>query len=65
MQSFSYYTMPTAICRMMFFDFSNAFNTIQPAWLGNKLPAMQVQAPLISWILDYLSDVSEAAGFCV
>ncbi|KAI3371494.1 hypothetical protein L3Q82_024074, partial [Scortum barcoo] len=30
----------------MFFDFSSAFNTIQPALLNRKLLDMQVDAPL-------------------
>ncbi|KAI4889354.1 hypothetical protein NFI96_010285 [Prochilodus magdalenae] len=39
----------------MFFYFSSAFNTIQPAYLGDKLNVMQVDAPLVSWIVDYLT----------
>ncbi len=39
----------------MFFDFSSAFNTIRPALLGEKLTAMQVDSPLVSWIVDYLT----------
>lgn len=42
--------------RIMFFDFSSAFNTIQPSLLGEKLMAMQVDAPLVTWIMDYLTD---------
>ena len=40
----------------MFFDFSSAFNTIRPSLLGEKLTAMQVEAPIVSWINDYLMD---------
>lgn len=39
----------------MFFDFSSAFDTIGPALLGEKLMEMQVGAPLVSWIIDYLT----------
>ncbi|TWW54421.1 hypothetical protein D4764_0100770 [Takifugu flavidus] len=39
----------------MFFDFSSAFNTIQPRLLRAKLENMQVDAPLVSWIEDYLT----------
>uniref|UniRef100_A0A1A8PFW7 Reverse transcriptase domain-containing protein n=1 Tax=Nothobranchius pienaari TaxID=704102 RepID=A0A1A8PFW7_9TELE len=39
----------------MFFDFSSAFNTIRPSLLGNKLTEMQVDAPLVGWITDYLT----------
>ena len=36
-------------------DFSSEFNTIRPALLGSKLTAMQVDPPLASWIIDYLT----------
>ena len=39
----------------MFFDFSSAFNTIQPHLLANKLLAMDVPKSMIFWILDYLT----------
>ena len=32
-----------------------AFNTIRPTLLGDKLTAMQVDASLVSWIVDYLT----------
>ena len=41
--------------RIMFMNFSSAFNTIRPALLGSKLTAMQVDPPLVSWITDYLT----------
>ncbi|TWW53956.1 hypothetical protein D4764_0170350 [Takifugu flavidus] len=41
--------------RVMFFDFSSAFNTIQPRLLRAKLENMQMDAPLVSWIEDYLT----------
>ncbi|KAL6473956.1 hypothetical protein MHYP_G00175170 [Metynnis hypsauchen] len=46
---------PASTVRVMFFDFSSAFNTIWPALLGEKLTVMQVDAPLVSWIVDYLT----------
>ncbi|KAI3352203.1 hypothetical protein L3Q82_005166 [Scortum barcoo] len=39
--------------RIMFFDFSSAFNTIQPRLLGDKLQLAGVDHHLTSWILDY------------
>ncbi|TWW61471.1 hypothetical protein D4764_04G0001180 [Takifugu flavidus] len=39
----------------MFFDFSSAFNTIQPRVLRAKLEKMQMDAPLVSWIEDDLT----------
>ena len=41
--------------RIMFFDFSSAFNTIQPSLLGEKLRMMQVDSSLVNWILDWLT----------
>ena len=40
----------------MFFDFSSAFNTIQPHLLPEKLLKMKVSIPAILWVLDYLTD---------
>ena len=42
--------------RIMFFDFSSAFNTIQPALLGDKLELAGVNQHLTSWFLDYLTN---------
>lgn len=41
--------------RIMFFDFSSAFNTIQPLRLGEKLLRMGVDDRLVSWITNYLT----------
>ncbi|TWW71601.1 RNA-directed DNA polymerase from mobile element jockey [Takifugu flavidus] len=41
--------------RIMFFDFSSAFNTIQPRLLGDKLEVAGVDHHLTTWILDYLT----------
>ena len=40
----------------MFFDFSSAFNTIQPPRLSDKLLQMGVNVQLVSWITDYLTE---------
>ena len=40
---------PGSTVRIILFDFSGAFNTIQPALVGDKLG-------LTSWILDYLTN---------
>ncbi|KAI4899775.1 hypothetical protein NFI96_025340 [Prochilodus magdalenae] len=41
--------------RVMFFDFSSAFNTIQPLLLRDKLMMMEVDMHLVTWITDYLT----------
>ena len=40
--------------RVMFFDFSSAFNTIQPHILVTKLLRMDIPDGLINWIMQYL-----------
>ena len=45
-----------ACIRLMFFDFSSAFNTIQCHLLLEKLIRMNVDFHTASWILDYLTD---------
>ena len=42
--------------RLMFFDFSRAFNTIQPHLLIQKLLNMKLPSSAISWIFDYLTN---------
>ena len=41
--------------RIAFFDFSSAFNNIQPLLMGEKLWVMGVDDTMISWITDYLT----------
>lgn len=41
--------------RIMFYDFSSAFNTIQPALLRDKLGDAAVDLHLSAWILYYLT----------
>ena len=42
--------------RVAFFDFSRAFNTIQPLLLRGKLTEMRVDPLLVTWITDYLTE---------
>ncbi|KAI4899536.1 hypothetical protein NFI96_002056 [Prochilodus magdalenae] len=44
-----------AVRVMVFFDFSSAFNTIQPLLLRDKLMKMEVDMHLVTWITDYLT----------
>ena len=39
----------------MFFNFSGAFNTIQPHLLVQKLLNMKLPSSVISWIFEYLT----------
>ena len=42
--------------RVLYFDFSSAFNTIQPHILARKLISMNVPPQFTTWILDYLTN---------
>ncbi|TWW61172.1 putative RNA-directed DNA polymerase from transposon BS [Takifugu flavidus] len=42
--------------RVMFFDFSNAFNTIQPSLLRGKMEGAGVDCHLAAWTTDYLAN---------
>ena len=52
---YAYLDRPDSTVRVMFFDFSSAFDTIRPSLLGGKLTAVGMEAPLVSWIVDYLT----------
>jgi hypothetical protein len=42
--------------RMLFIDYSSAFNTIGPSQLINKLRTLVLNTSLCIWILDFLTD---------
>ena len=42
--------------RMLFLDFSSAFNTIMPQRLESKLPPLVFSIPLCNGLLDFLTD---------
>jgi hypothetical protein len=46
----------SACVRIMFFDFSSAFQTIQPHLLAQKLQDMFLHPSTVKWVLDYLTD---------
>ncbi|XP_078252377.1 uncharacterized protein LOC144592039 isoform X1 [Rhinoraja longicauda] len=52
----SHLEKPDSTVRIMFFDFSSAFNTIQPGLQGGKLERTGVDHHLTSWILDYITN---------
>ena len=43
-------------CRIMFIDFSSAFNTIQPRMLVEKLMIRNVNKHICAWIFDFLTN---------
>lgn len=54
-RAYTHLEKPQSTVRIMFFDFSSAFNTVQPHRLAEKLSAMQVDHDLVDWITDYLT----------
>ncbi|KAI3372211.1 hypothetical protein L3Q82_007046 [Scortum barcoo] len=48
--------------RILFLDFSSAFNTIQPTLLRDKLSRMGVDPQLMDWISDYLTGRPQYVG---
>ncbi len=55
-KALSHLKKPGSTVMIMFFDLSSAFNTIQPALLGDKFEAVGVDNYLICSILDYLTN---------
>ncbi|KAK3536977.1 hypothetical protein QTP86_029474 [Hemibagrus guttatus] len=47
---------PGSYARILFVDFSSAFNTIVPALLRDKLFQLNVPDSMCSWITDFLTD---------
>ncbi|XP_058501411.1 protein FAM169B-like [Solea solea] len=46
--------------RMLFLDFSSAFNTIIPQELVHKLGPLGLNTPLCNWLLDFLTDRTQS-----
>lgn len=51
----SHLDRPRSYSRVLFIDFSSAFNTIKPHILLQKLVAMNLNSNIIRWIYDYLT----------
>ncbi|KAM8887795.1 uncharacterized protein ACB058_011331 [Synchiropus picturatus] len=50
---------PGTYARILFVDFSSAFNTILPALLGDRLRQLDVPDSLCRWITDFLTSRSQ------
>ena len=61
---FSHLEKPGSTVRTLFFDFSNAFNTIQLDIPTEKLEMFGVDYNLADWILDYLTDSPQFVRVC-
>ena len=47
---------PRGYCRVLFVDFSSAFNTIKPNLLLDKLNSFGINPYLVSWVANFLSN---------
>ena len=52
--AYTHLEKPKSFIRLVFVDFSSAFNTVQPHLMGRKLLWMDVNPHLILWILSFL-----------
>ena len=51
---------PQTLARILFADFSSAFNTVQPHILANKLVShFSLDNLLVLWIIDFLTNRSQ------
>ena len=50
---------PGSFVRILFIDFSSAFNTIQPHLMASKILKLDVNPRLILWIVDFLVSRSQ------
>ena len=66
-RSLSHLEQAGSTVRIMFYDFSSAFNTIQPELLRDKLDHAGVCHQLTSWLLDFLTNRPQfvRTGGCV
>lgn len=55
-RSYQHLEKPKSYVRMLFLDFSSAFNTIQPHLMVSKLLKMYVNPTLIQWIFSFLTN---------
>lgn len=61
---YTHLDFPRSYCRILFVDFSSAFNTIQPHILVNKLNNLNMNNYLISWILEFLTNRAQYVNYC-
>ena len=57
--AYTHLEKPGSFVRILFIDFSSAFNTIQPHLMASKLLKLDVNSRLIFWIVDFLVSRSQ------
>ena len=61
--AYSHLDKPGSFVRILFIDFSSAFNTIQPHLMALKLLKLDVNPKLILWITDFLLNRSQSVRY--
>ena len=54
---------PKTYCRILFVDFSSAFNTINASILVQRLKDMDLNSSIIAWIYDFLTNRTQYVKF--
>ena len=62
---YSHVDVPRCYCRVLFVDFSSAFNTLQPCILVDTRLKINVIKHICAWILEFLTDRSQFVRFTV
>ena len=60
---YTHLDLPGTTIRLLFFDFSSAFNTIQPHLLCDKHLNMNLCPLLITWVMNYLTSRPQYVRF--
>ena len=55
-RAYTHLERPQSMVRIMFFDISSAFDTVQPVRLAEKLQAMHLDHDMVAWITSYLTN---------
>ncbi len=58
--AFSHLEKPNKYIRMLFGDYSSAFNTIVPSQLINKLHVLGLTPSICNWLLDFFTNRSQS-----
>ena len=61
--TYTHLESPKSFVRVLYIDFSSAFNTIQPHLMARKLVDMQVNPNLILWLVDFLVERSQKVKY--
>ena len=61
--AYSHLDKPKSLCRILFLDFSSAFNTINPVILIESLKSMNINSHISAWIYDFLTNRTQFVNF--